>query len=94
LFPGIGHGEQKALSDAHGHIFQSRFLNLVRPFPFASDLIHMLREAGKQVRRGSPSKFGPTSLVFNSSDTHVRKGTAEQRAASLWRHFSAEALQL
>ena len=49
LFPGVGHGEQKALSDAHGHIFQSRFLNLVRPFAFASDLIHMLHEAGKQV---------------------------------------------
>jgi phosphoglycolate phosphatase-like HAD superfamily hydrolase len=49
LFPGVAKAEQKSLADAHSEIFKSRFLNLVRPFPHAADLIHRLHVLGKKV---------------------------------------------
>src|ERR1700710_817185 len=49
LFPELSDAEQKTLSDAHGEIFKSRFLQQVRPFPSAGELVHALHGAGKKI---------------------------------------------
>jgi len=50
--------ERRVISDAHNEIFRSRFLKLVRPFPFATDLIRFLHSKNKKVLlvSSSPSK--------------------------------------
>ena len=49
LFPGTERAERKLLADAHSEIFKSRFLNQVRPFPHATDIVHALHALGKKV---------------------------------------------
>lgn len=49
LFPGLDAKSQKRMADRHGEIFRTRYLDQVKPFPRATDLIEMLHAKGKKV---------------------------------------------
>jgi membrane protein len=49
LAPDSSESLRKTIREAHGKIFQSRFLNLVRPFPYASEFIRSLHTKAKKV---------------------------------------------
>lgn len=49
LLPDKDEDEQEALGKAHGDTFKSRFLETVRPFPGARDLLARVHEAGQKV---------------------------------------------
>lgn len=49
LIPKSHEAEQAAIRGMHGDIFQSRFLNLVRPFPYAAEFVRSLNAQGKKV---------------------------------------------
>jgi membrane protein len=49
LFPGLEQKTSKAIADRHGEIFRLRYLDQVRPFPNAADLLEMLHAKGKRV---------------------------------------------
>lgn len=49
LFPEMGTDQQKKTANRHGEIFRTRYLNLVKPFPRATDLIELLHSKGKKV---------------------------------------------
>lgn len=46
LMPGLPKNEQKKLGEAHGAIFKSRYLDLVKPFPDAHDLLARAQASG------------------------------------------------
>jgi HAD superfamily hydrolase (TIGR01509 family) len=56
LFPDITVEQLDALSHRHGAIFKQRYLEQVKPFPHASDLIARLHTEGKQVLLTSSAK--------------------------------------
>jgi membrane protein len=49
LLPGSDEETQERLGDAHGEVFKARFLDGVRPFPGAADLIAHVHKAGQKV---------------------------------------------
>jgi HAD superfamily hydrolase (TIGR01509 family) len=49
LMPDADDAEQEKLGDAHGDLFKSRYLDRVKPFPGARDLLIRVRDAGQQV---------------------------------------------
>lgn len=49
LVPDADEAEQERLGDAHGAEFKGRYLDRVRPFPKARDLLVRVHEAGKKV---------------------------------------------
>lgn len=49
LLPEASGADQKAFGEAHGRIFKSRYLDEVRPFPGARDLLMRAHEAGQKV---------------------------------------------
>lgn len=49
LMPGTSEAEQKKLGDAHGSAFKTNYLERVRPFPSARDLLVRVQRAGKKV---------------------------------------------
>jgi len=49
LLPDLDELERKKIGDTHSEIFKARFLNLVRPFPRAAELVRKLHAAGKKV---------------------------------------------
>ena len=49
LLPDTDEAEQERLGDAHGAIFKDRFLNDIKPFPGAHDLLARVRDAGLHV---------------------------------------------
>jgi membrane protein len=55
LFTDMTEAEQKELSNAHGEIFKSRYLEQVRAFPFAGALVHALHAEAKKVLLASSS---------------------------------------
>lgn len=49
LMPGMDEETHERLGDAHGEIFKDRFLEAVKPFPGAHDLLIRVHEAGQKV---------------------------------------------
>lgn len=49
LMPGSDEQTQERLGEAHGEIFKARFLDGVKPFPGAHDLLVRVHEAGQKV---------------------------------------------
>ena len=49
LLPAMTAAERGAIADRHGEIFRTRYLELVKPFPNATDLIELLHSKGKKV---------------------------------------------
>lgn len=49
LFPDMGAKTQHAIAERHGEIFRSRYLQQVKPFPHATDLVELLHVKGKAV---------------------------------------------
>lgn len=49
LLPAADNTEQERLGAAHGDIFKTRFLDQVRPFPGAHDLLARVHASGRQV---------------------------------------------
>lgn len=49
LIPDIDAKSSKAIAERHGDIFGTRYLDQVKPFPNASDLIEMLHAKGMQI---------------------------------------------
>lgn len=49
LFPDMGKEQQKKTANRHGEIFRNRYLEQVKPFPRATDLVEMLHTKGKHV---------------------------------------------
>lgn len=49
LLPGTTEDEHEALGEAHGKIFKSRYLDQVRPFTGARDLLIRAHEAGQHI---------------------------------------------
>lgn len=49
LLPDLGEDEQERLGETHGTVFKTRFLEGVRPFPGASDLLRRVHAAGQKV---------------------------------------------
>lgn len=49
LLPDVSEEEADRLADAHGRIYKERYLDQVRPFPHARDLLKRSREAGYKV---------------------------------------------
>jgi membrane protein len=58
LIPGISKAEEKMLGDAHGKAFKSRYLNQVKAFPAARDLLMRVYAAGQQVVLASSASKG------------------------------------
>ncbi|WP_238560114.1 YhjD/YihY/BrkB family envelope integrity protein [Sphingomonas sp. Mn802worker] len=53
LIPGASDAEIDALSNRHGDIFKTRYLDRVRPFPHAADLLRHVAAQGQQVALAS-----------------------------------------
>ena len=53
LIPGASEDEAETLGDAHGEVFKAKYLERVRPFPQARDLIARVHEAGLKVALAS-----------------------------------------
>ncbi len=49
LLPDLDEKAQAALGEAHGKVFKARFLNEVKPFPGAHDLLRRVHAAGLRV---------------------------------------------
>lgn len=49
LLPGTDDAEQEQLGEVHGDVFKTRFLDRVRPFPGAHDLLARVHASGRQV---------------------------------------------
>ena len=49
LLPGSSEEQQQAIGDRHGAVFKSRYLDEVKPFPGARDLLLRVHAAGHQV---------------------------------------------
>jgi HAD superfamily hydrolase (TIGR01509 family) len=49
LFPDMDQKTRNAAADRHGEIFRARYLQQVKPFPHATDLIELLHAKGKAV---------------------------------------------
>ncbi|GAA3699241.1 HAD family hydrolase [Sphingomonas cynarae] len=49
LLPDLDEEEQAALGETHGKVFKARFLNEVKPFPGAHDLLRRVHAAGLRV---------------------------------------------
>ncbi|MBD8547755.1 HAD family hydrolase [Sphingomonas sp. CFBP 8760] len=49
LLPDLDEEAQSALGEAHGKVFKARFLNEVKPFPGAHDLLRRVHAAGLRV---------------------------------------------
>jgi membrane protein len=49
LLPDVSDAEADRLGERHGAIFKSRYLELVRPFPGATDLLRRVRDSGRKV---------------------------------------------
>ncbi len=49
LFPGLDEKIRHTIADRHGELFRTRYLDGVKPFPSATDLLEMLHVKGKQV---------------------------------------------
>ena len=53
LIPDVDDEEKEALSTRHGEIFKTRYLNRVRPFPHAADLLRHVAAQGQKVALAS-----------------------------------------
>jgi membrane protein len=49
LLPGCDETTQKRLGDAHADVFRKRFLDQVKPFPGARELLHRAHASGRKV---------------------------------------------
>lgn len=49
LFPDMDEKARHAVAERHGEIFRTRYLQQVKPFPHATDLVEMLHAKGKSV---------------------------------------------
>ncbi|KAB0677360.1 HAD family hydrolase [Aureimonas leprariae] len=49
LLPDIGEDEREAIGEAHGEIFKAKFIDRVRPFPAARELMERAHAAGQKV---------------------------------------------
>ena len=49
LIPGADEDRAERLGEAHGKLFKTRYLDLVRPFPHAHDLLARTRQSGRKV---------------------------------------------
>lgn len=49
IFPGLPADQKEAIAQRHGDIFRLRYLNQVRPFPRATDLVQHLHLMGKDI---------------------------------------------
>lgn len=58
LLPDTDEAEQQRLGDAHGAVFKDRFLDAIKPFPRAHDLLAHARDAGLQVVLASSASQG------------------------------------
>jgi membrane protein len=58
LMPGASEDEVEAMGEAHGEAFKGKYLDQVRPFPQARDLIARVHEAGLNVALASSASQG------------------------------------
>ena len=58
LIPGTDEDEAERLGDAHGTIFKRDYLDRVRPFPHARDLVQRVRDSGRTVVLASSASEG------------------------------------
>ncbi|WP_375402546.1 HAD family hydrolase [uncultured Sphingomonas sp.] len=58
LTPGASEEETETLGEAHGEAFKGKYLEQVRPFPSAHDLIVRVHEAGLKVALASSASKG------------------------------------
>jgi membrane protein len=58
LLPGTDEAEQERLGDAQGAVFKERYLDTVKPFPGARDLLYRVHDAGKKVVLASSASSG------------------------------------
>lgn len=49
LLPEIDEDGEEQLGEAHSHVFKSKFLNKVKPFPGARELLERVQQAGQRV---------------------------------------------
>ena len=49
LLPGLSRAEQERLADAHKRLFKDRYINRVKAFPGARDLLKRVRDSGRKV---------------------------------------------
>lgn len=56
LLPDLPEAEQEKLADAHGEVFQGKYLGTVQPFPGARDLLRRVHEAGLKVALASSAE--------------------------------------
>jgi phosphoglycolate phosphatase-like HAD superfamily hydrolase len=61
LFPDMEKSQQKEVAARHGELFRIRYLDLVTPFPHATDLIHLLHSRGKTVILASSAEKAEVS---------------------------------
>jgi len=58
LLPGVSQSEQERLGDAHGHEFKSKYLDRIRAFPGARDLLIRAHQAGQRIVLASSASRG------------------------------------
>lgn len=58
LLPDLPEKERNQLADAHGEVFKSRYLDLVKPIPASHDLLARVHEAGLKVALASSASTG------------------------------------
>jgi len=58
LLPDTDDEGQEKLGEAHGEAFKSKFLNEVKPFPMARDLLQRVQHAGQRVVLASSASKG------------------------------------
>ena len=58
LVPGADAETARTLGDRHGEIFKTRYLDLVRPFPHAHDLLARVHDSGRKVVFASSASKG------------------------------------
>ena len=58
LIPGASESQAEQLGDAHGEAFKGEYLDRVRPFPQARDLLARVHEAGLKVALASSASAG------------------------------------
>ena len=79
LMPGTSKDEQERLGEAHGNAFKSRYLDQVKPFPAAHDLLVRVHAAGKKVILASSASKSELDHYLELLD--VRDIVAESTSA-------------
>ena len=79
LLPDLDDAAQRRLGDAHGAVFKARYLDRVRPFPHARDLLERVRADGRQVVLASSASQSELDHYLDLLD--ARELVSEQTTA-------------